>query len=237
MGSWFGSEKQVTSSKTATTGVGKNIMTASKNIGDGLIKLGEYSEKAEDKAKLKLDNKDAKQKTLDMEDALIKGYEEKHPKFMGKVDNDGKGIETYGTKTRLEKLALIQMVGNEVNNKKTPKIKNIMTSKDGQRIAVFEDGTEKVLKYTAQAESQVDIDLKKAKTKHYNRTGTKKPSLINNSKGIYNPNTKEWIKSPTNKDLGYGFNVDGSAKTNEQYTKQKNLKTKARLDLKNTEIN
>jgi hypothetical protein len=143
---WYGTNKAKFSLGNASkTGAGSNIMTASKNIADGMIKLGEYQDKQDEKAEFKLEKQKAQQKQIDMEDALIKGYEEKHPKFMGKHDKDGKDIDTYKDKTRLEKLALIQMAGNEVNNKKSGKVVNVYTGNDGHKMAVFSDGSEKKL--------------------------------------------------------------------------------------------
>jgi hypothetical protein len=200
--SWFGSEKQIQESSGLKTGAGADIMRASQNIHNGMVKLGEYNDKQDEKAQFKLDKKADKLTQTQKEDALIKAYEEKHPKFMGKVDKDGKDIPDYSQKTRLEKLALVQMAGNEVINKKTGKVVNVYTGADGHKMAVFNDGSEK--------------KLSKAH--------------------IYNNNNNSSSKTTKVKDLGYGFNTDGTAKTFEQYTTERNKKTKARLDLKNTEI-
>jgi hypothetical protein len=186
--SWFGSEKQIQGSGGFKTGAGADIMRASQNIQNGMVKLGEYNDKQDEKAQFKLEKEADKLTQIQKEYALIKAYEEKHPKFMGKVDKNGKDIPGYNQKTRLEKLALIQMVGNEVINKKSGKVVNVYTGADGHRMAVFDDGSEK--------------KLSKAH--------------------IYNNNNNLSLNTTKVKDLGYGFNADGTAKTFKQYATEKN---------------
>jgi vacuolar-type H+-ATPase subunit I/STV1 len=90
-----------------------------------------------------------KNKMAELEDGLIKAYETKHPIFMGAKTKDGKEVPEYKNMTRSEKLALIKLAGDEQINPKSANVVNVSTREDGERVAIFKDGTIKPLGFKA----------------------------------------------------------------------------------------
>lgn len=90
-----------------------------------------------------------KNKMTALEDGLIKAYENKHPIFMGMKTKDGKENPEYKNMTREDKIALIKIVGEEQSSPKSPDVVNVSTREDGERVAIFKDGSIKPLGFKA----------------------------------------------------------------------------------------
>lgn len=103
--------------------------------------------------------KSSKEEKVKLEDATIKAFESKHPIFMGMKTKDGKPNESYNNLTREDKIALIKLASNEAYNPKSPSVVNVTTREDGQRIAIYKDGTIKDLGFKAKTDWNKASDI------------------------------------------------------------------------------
>lgn len=171
-GSWYDTEAKF----QINEGAGKEFTA----LGDTMAKLGKQEEDRtqqtlinnNNKVMMKLqENKDQreatkslddkrivdeaikdKNKMAELEDGMIRAYEDKHPIFMGKKTKDGADIPEYSSMTRGDKLALIKIAAEEQNNKNTPKVVDVTTAADGSKMAIFSNGTSKDLGFKAKTD-------------------------------------------------------------------------------------
>lgn len=146
---------------------------------------------AKDKVIIDKALKDEKTK-IELENSLIKAYEMKHPKYMGKLTPDGKENDQYKDFSRTDKLALIEIIGKEQSNKKTPTVKNVYTAEDGKKIAVYTNGSTTVLPYNAKVDWNKGKDKSVSKEAPY---GLNKDGSIKTAKQFGEEQTKLRILS------------------------------------------
>jgi hypothetical protein len=108
-----------------------------------------------------------------VEDGLISAWEKHHPFTMGKMiknpkyDPDkpesvanAKGFENPNyTTSRHEKLARIKMIGEEQNNKHTPRVVKTTANENGDVVAVYDNGETKVLPFKGYYERYLSTSL------------------------------------------------------------------------------
>lgn len=123
-----------------------------------------------------------KNKMTALEDGLIKAYENKHPIFMGMKTKDGKENPEYKNMTREDKLALIKIVGEEQSSQKSPDVVNVTTREDGERVAIFKDGSIKPLGFKAKDYNTPSSKKDKEDSKGWEEDVSKKHDPYKNGK-------------------------------------------------------
>ncbi len=137
-----------------------NYKNAMLNIYENQDKRAEQRLQNDEDATNRLIEKASKSEAdrIELEDATIKAFEEKHPIFMGKKNKDGSINKDYEKLSRAEKLALVKLGANEAFNPKTPQVINVSTRADGERVAIYKDGTIKPLGFKAKDYQQSSSD-------------------------------------------------------------------------------